>query len=408
MSKPLTDSEVQRLEPRLTAYKVSDSGTPGLYLLVGASGSKTWRFRYQKDRREHTITLGRYQPKAKPEHHMTLANARAAAWELKGELQAGGHPAERINEPASITFKEAAEDYLKYFARNGGRDNGPAAPATLANTRRVFENCKALYRKPIKTIRPAEYQAVIDARVDAGKYEDASKTRSFLNKVCRHAIAFDWLDKNPIPNLPTPPKATAANRVAITSPKQLGKLLRLIDTYEGAESIRAYLQILPHVFVRPGELRLARWGEFNFKKRTWTIPAERMKSRKADHVVPLSKQVVGLLLDHEIEDFDHDKKSYVFRSKTHRKRPISNNTPNYALRQLGIDTRKVHCAHGFRTTASTLLNEAGFDRDVIEVCLGHGDEDRIRAIYNRSQRRKARAELMQSWSDMLDRMKAKK
>jgi len=162
--------------------------------------------------------------------------------------------------------------------------------------------------------------------------------------------------------------------------------------------------ILPHVFTRPGELRLSQWQEYDFDNAVWTIPEGRMKMRKV-HFVPLSRQVIALL--GEAAAF-RGNGSYVFASVRTWQRPMSENTLNAALRRLGY-TGDEMVSHGFRSTASTLLNQSGlWQKDVIEKALAHSDEDEVRRIYNRSQYWDERLEMARWWSDYLDRLRVAK
>ena len=390
--KPLSDTMIARLKPDdwLDRPQKYYDTTRGLYLHVARTGRKTWRFRYQRNRKEHTQTLGRYVPDTKV--HMSLAQARREATRLQAEIEAGDYP---VREDG-VKFEAAARDYMEN-ALPGMR------PSTVATTNRMFKYAKPLYRLDIDKIRPVEFRDVIKRY--EGQAETPKKLRSFLNKVCRHAVGLGWCERNPIPDLPTKAqkKSDRKGRPAITDPIKFGALLRAMDAYDGHPTIKAALQILPHVFTRPGELRLAKWREFDFSANRWTIPTDRMKMDR-DQVVPMSKQVQVMFWEQHLYS-DDGPDSLVFPSVTHSERPISENTINLALRRLGYDTARVHTAHGFRKTASTLLNEAGKDREVIELCLAHGDPDKVRASYNFAEMMRDRTDLMQWWSDYLGTLK---
>jgi integrase len=378
-------------------------------LLVGTSGTKTWRFRYQRERREYVLTVGHFQPKGKAEHHMSLALARAGAYQLQAELQAGGHPAAKRDQnknPDSVTFEHAATEYIAYFMNGAGKHRRPAK-STQTYTNLAYRYCKPLYKRPIAEIQPQEFQAIIFGIVKEEKFEAARKTRGFLNKLCRHAYGMGWLPRNPIPDLPTPPAPNTDGFPAITTPARFGDLLRKLDAYDGNVVIRTALRLLPHVFLRPGELRLAKWREVDFKAEVWTIPADRTKLRR-NHKVPLSKQAWMILADYQMDMEYPGPGEFIFPSTTHRTRPMSDGTLNFALRHIGIDTKLVHTAHGFRKSASTLLNEAGKNKEIIELCLAHGDPDRVRADYNKAEMLAERKALMQFWSDTIDRLKKAK
>jgi len=196
------------------------------------------------------------------------------------------------------------------------------------------------------------------------------------------------------------PRAT--HYAAIIEPTELGGLLRSIDDYTGYPITKFALQIAPHVFVRPGELRHAEWHEFDLIERIWKIPAGKMKARRA-HAVPLSKQVVNHLTElAEMLGYD----GFVFPSARTSKRPMSENTLNAAFRRMGYSKDEV-TAHGLRATASTLLNESGlWNPDAIERALAHGDSNAVRGVYHRGKHWEERVRMAQWWSDHLDQLRA--
>jgi len=202
------------------------------------------------------------------------------------------------------------------------------------------------------------------------------------------------------------PAMRVTNYPAITEPKEVGRLLRHIDGYKGHSSIRYFLKVLPYVFCRPSELRLTEWREINFGDAVFTIPWPRMKTRRKsqkDHHVPLSRQVITLLK--ELQEFSGSGR-FLFPSIRAKTDTISDAGPLAALRDMGYD-QNTHCLHGFRSTASTLLNEkVGFRSDVIEYQLDHGDPSAVRAIYNRATYWQDRVEMMQKWADYLDGLRA--
>ena len=191
------------------------------------------------------------------------------------------------------------------------------------------------------------------------------------------------------------------HHAAITDPTRVGQLLRDVDEYRGFYATCCALRLAPLVFVRPGELRNARWGEFDLSAKEWRIPAVRMKE-KVEHIVPLSQQVVAILKDPHRLTGD---KELVFPSNRHRSKPLSENTLNAALRNLGYSKDEM-TAHGFRSMASTLLNEQGWNPDAIERQLAHMPKDTVRAAYNRAEHLPERRKMMQAWADYLDGLKS--
>jgi integrase len=193
------------------------------------------------------------------------------------------------------------------------------------------------------------------------------------------------------------PPARAKHHASITNPSEIGQLMRAIKSYIGAFPTACALQIAPYVFVRPGELRHAEWSEIDLDNAEWRIPPEKMKMRTT-HIVPLASQVVSILK--ELQPLTGSGK-YLFPSNRTRTRPISNNTINAALRRMGY-TKEQMTAHGFRSMASTLLNEQGWNKDAIERQLAHSERDGVRAAYNYAEYLPERKKMMQAWADYLD------
>ena len=218
----------------------------------------------------------------------------------------------------------------------------------------------------------------------------------------RYAVATARLASDPTRDLRGALTApTVMHYGAITDAKKVGELLRAIDEYEGSGVTKLALQIAPHVFVRPGELRHAEWSEIDLDGALWTIPAGKMKMRKAHHV-PLSRQAVELF---RMVQAVTGPIGFAFPSIRTRTRPMSENTINAGLRRLGYTTDEM-TAHGFRAMAATLLNESGkWNPDAIERALAHGDTDKVRAAYHRGAHWNERIEMAHWWSDYLDQLR---
>lgn len=197
------------------------------------------------------------------------------------------------------------------------------------------------------------------------------------------------------------PPAKVRHFASVREPREVGELLRAIDAFEGTLVVRCALRIAPLVFVRPGELRGAEWSEINTEDAEWRIAPDRMKMR-APHIVPLSKQVIDILT--ELRPLTADRR-YVFPSVRTWTKPISENTINAALRRIGYDKDQM-TGHGFRSIASTLLNEQGWNRDAIERQLAHAERDSVRAAYNYAEHLPERRRMMQAWADYLDQLRA--
>jgi integrase len=256
--------------------------------------------------------------------------------------------------------------------------------------------------RPIKAITAAELMAALRRIEGRGANETAHRAMQVCGRVFRFAVATGRAERDPSRDLSGALAPVKEKHLAsITDPQEVGALLRAIDAYNGEWITRCALRLAPLVFVRPGELRHARWSEINFDKAEWRIPATRMKMR-VQHIVPLSTQAIAVLRDLEQLTGKFD---FAFPGTRSRERPMSENTVTAALRRMGYSGDDM-TGHGFRSMASTLLNEQGWNRDAIERQLAHGERDAVRAAYNYAQHLPERREMMQAWADFLDHLKA--
>ncbi len=393
---PLTDTKIRSLQPKVGQYKVADE--KGLYLLVRPNGSKLWQHKVRFGGKEKTLSYGAY-----PE--IGLAKARKLRDENRALLLDGKDPAfER--KKAKIAAKVSADNSFEQVALEfiAKREKEGLAPRTIGKKKWFLSLLKPVIGPlPINDVDP---QLLLEAlkKIEAkGNYETAKKTRGFASQVFRFAVATSRAKSDPALLLQGALISRKAEHyAAILEPKEFGKLLRSIDGYTGQTITRLALQIAPHVFLRPGELRQAKWDEINLGQAIWTIPAERMKARKV-HAFPLSTQVVSMI--EQLKPLT-DSDGFVFPAFHTRKRPLSENTLTQALRRLGYSKDKVS-VHGFRATASTLLNESGqWNPDAIERALAHSEANAVRAAYHRSSYWDERVEMMQWWSNKLDELKA--
>jgi integrase len=395
----LTENRLRTLKPKDKSYKVADHR--GLYIEVTPSGGKLWRFRYRIGNVEKKLAIGPY-----PE--INLKQARNAADAARHSVAEGGDPAfekrkKKIRDEflSAQTFEAVAREYIEQMMVKNG-----LAQATLVKANYFLEQLTpAIGNRPIHDIEPFEVLAPLKRLEATGKHETAKKCRSFAGRVFRYGVATTRCKSDPTAMLKgalvTP---RAQHYAAILEPKELGGLLRAIDDYTGYLVTKYALQIAPHVFVRPGELRHAEWREIDLEDGVWKIPAGKMKARRP-HAVPLSKQVVGYLT--ELAKM-LGTEGYVFPSARSGKRPMSENTLNAAFRRMGYSKEEL-TAHGLRATASTFLNESGlWNPDAIERALAHGDSNVVRGIYHRGKHWDERVRMAQWWSDYLDELRAGK
>lgn len=391
----LTTVQIRALKPQARPYKVPDSG--GLFLLVQPTGALLWRFRYKVFGVERKLSLGTF-----PE--VSLQQARRLRDDARADIEEGGDPAGEKRQKrleaelaAKTTFELVATEYIQKMEREG------RSLATIKKARWFLELLSGIAKRPIASITPHELLDVLKRVERRGHHETAVRLRAFAGRIFRYGFATLRTDKNPADILRgalTVPQVR--HHAAIVEPKKVGELLRAIEDYNGRPETLYALRLAPHVFLRPGELRQAKWSEIDFADKVWRVPPERMKM-KQPHAVPLSRQVVFILQD--LRSLARSSE-FLFPALHTTLRPISENTMNVALRRLGFEHDEM-TSHGFRALASTLLNESGlWHPDAIERALAHGERDRVRAAYHRGAHWDERVRMAQWWSDYLDQLRA--
>ena len=387
---------VQNAKPRSKPYLLRDGR--GLHLLVNPNGRKLWRLRYRFAGKQNMLGFGAF-----PE--VSIAVARSKRDEARRLLSSGTDPSrqKKLDKLAAATaskntFRAIAEEHLANQEQSG------IAPSTLVKNRWYLLDLAApLANLPITEIAPAEILALLKKIEKSGRRETAKKVRGAIGSVFRLAITTLRATNDPTyPLRGALLKPTVTHRPAITDERMLGGLMVAIDEYDGWPTLKAALQFLALTMVRPGEVRFMRRSEVVWPKAMWRIPAERMKMRRP-HDVPLSRQATAILRD--IWNLSEDD-GLVFPSIRSVTRPLSENAMNAGLRRMGYSKHEM-CAHGFRSSASTILNERGYNPDVIETALAHQDEDETRRAYNRARYWPERLKLLQDWADLLDEFRKK-
>lgn len=394
---PLTALSIKALLPSEKTYRRSDE--KGLYIEVRPNGSKLWFLKYRVNGKEKRLGLGSYPD-------VSLADSRKARDAARIEVQAGRDPLfdrkmakieKRIG--AGNTFQSVAEDFITTKLEANNKAN-----STISKARWFLSHLSpSIGNRPIAEIEPAELLAALKKIEQRGHRETAVRTRNFASRVFRHGVATARCKSDPA-HLLTGALSTPVvkHHAAIVEPKLLGEFLRAIDEFSGGPIVHLAMQLSPHVFLRPGELRQGRWKEVNWEEANWTIPAGRTKLRRP-HTVPLSGQSLRILrkLEQHSGGFD-----LMFIGQRSHLRPMSENAINSAFRRMGFGSDVV-TAHGLRSTASTLLNESGkWHPDAIERALAHGHSDQTRGAYARGQHWDERVAMAQWWSDYLDRLRA--
>lgn len=393
---PITDVALRNARPRNRPYKLADGG--GLYLQVTTAGGKYWRLKYRFLGTEKLLSFGSYPV-------VSLAEARELRDNAKKLLIADVDPSEakkagkrEAKIAAAQTFGVVAKEYLAQ------QELEARTASTMTKNRWLLEDLAApLSNRPIAQITSPEVLDVL-RRIEAkGTHESAQRLRSAMARVFRFGIATGRATIDPTAALIG---ALVTHRVrhhpAITDSVAVGQLLRAIDGIDGSRVVRAALQIIALCFPRPGELRHAEWSEIDLDKAIWSVPAERTKMRRA-HVIALAPQAVIILRDLRIIS---GRSRLVFPGVRSNSRPLSENTLNAALRRLGYGVDEM-TSHGFRTIASTLLNESGeWSPDAIERALAHQDANAVRRAYARGEYWEERVRMAAWWGDHLDKLKS--
>ncbi len=393
---PLTQFAITNAKPAEKDYKLADGA--GLHLLVRQNGSKLWRFRYEFCGRENMLTFG-------PFPLTSLASARMKRDEARALLASGMNPSvkRKLDKIAAATaarntFGDVAADHLTHMEANG------TAATTMKKNRWMLQKlCSPIAKRPIAEITAAEILDLLKKVEKSGRRETATSLRGKIGSVFRYGVVTLRATTDPTFALKGALlKVKVKHRAAIIDELQLGALMKSIDEYDGWPTLRAALQLIALTMTRPGELRGMKRNEILFDKAIWRIPAERMKMRRP-HDVPLSMQAIEIIKD--IWPLSENGE-LVLPSIRSLDRPLSENAMNSALRRMGYAQEEM-TAHGFRSSASTILNERGFNPDVIEAALAHIDDNEIRRAYNRAKYLTERTKLLQEWADLLDIFKKK-
>ena len=392
---PLTDAKLRTLKPATKPYKVSDS--EGLHVLVTTTGSVLWRFAYRFEGKQKLLALGSYP-------FVLLAEARAARQEAKRLLKDGKDPSHerkiekrRQRVAAGHTFQAVADEWFDLR-----KDMWAKSYADRLRSRLDADLLPTLGPRPIASIEPIEVLDVVRKVEKRDAVEMAKRIMQMASAIFRYGVATSRCPRDPTFDLrgALKPAREIKSRSALAA-SELPDFLQRLSAYDGDDLTKLALELVLLTFVRTGELRFASWAEFeglDGDEPLWRIPPERMKMRRP-HLVPLSLQAVLVLAKLRKLNPRHDQ---VFPAPT-RSKVISENTMLYALYRMGYHGRAT--VHGFRKTASTVLNEQHYNRDWIEMQLAHA-EGSVRSIYNAAEWLPGRREMMQWWADYLDRRRA--
>lgn len=388
----LTINDVKSAKAGSKARKLTDER--GLYLLITPAGNRWWRFDYRFDGKRKTLSMGVY-----PEVSLKEARKRRdlARVQLSNKIDPGDLRKVMRQPQDAEAFEPIAREW---FVKNSANWSPSHSDKILA---RLEQNVFPwMGNRPMQEITAPELLVVLRRIESRGALETAHRVLQNCGQIFRYAVATGRAERDPTGDLrgalsPWRPK----HYPTIINPKAVGDLLRTIDGYQGGLIAKCALRLSPLLFVRPGELRRAEWGEINLDEAEWRLPAEKMKARHS-HIVPLSRQAVAIL--RELHPLTGGRK-WVFPGIRTGKEPMSENTVNAALRRLGYD-KTAFTGHSFRSMASTILHEQGWPSDVIERQLAHAERNSVKAAYNRAEHLPERRKMMQHWADYLDRLRA--
>jgi integrase len=385
----LTDKAIRNLKLKDRPFKVTDGG--GLFLWVQPNGGKWWRYRYRFAGRQKLLALGAYPD-------VSLLEARERHAQARKTLARGNDPGavkKEAKRQALLKSENTFETIAKEWCENR-RDTWVTSYYEAMLVRLENHIFPRLGNRPITEITAPEFLSVVRVVEKSGALDLAHRLMQASSQVFRYAMATGRAERNPIPDLRGALKTRTKKHQAYLKEDELPEYLKKLKAYDGHPQTRLALTFLLLTFVRTMELRGAQWAEINLDKAEWRIPAERMKMRDP-HIVPLSQQAVEVLK--EMKQFSGGL-DHVFPNQNKPKTCMSENTMLYALYRMGYHSKAT--GHGFRATASTILNENGFAPDIIERQLAHAERNEVRAAYNHAQYLPERRKMMQWWADYLD------
>jgi len=396
----LTDAKIRKLVTRTKVYKESDEN--GLYVEVRPSGKKFFRYRYRhpQTKKEQVLTLGQYPT-------VGLAVARSMRDDARALIVQGIDPNQHKKEVKikqqnkedsvpSMTFSQLFEEWHnhneKSLVYNYSKDIRERIEKHLL---------PHIGSKALDDIKPKDMIRALKTLEQAGILETMRRIKQYANRIFKYGVGYGYCETNPVANLPDDifQKVEKGNFAHTTDPKILAQILKALEIYTGDICTAKALQLQPYVFLRSKELAGIKWSEIDLDAGMIEIPAERMK-KKRPHLVPITKQILSIIEYMRPLSADCD---FLFPSPRTKTRPIGEQTLNPALHRLGF--KGIQTFHGFRHTASTLLNEMGFIGDVIEKQLTH-EQKGVRAVYNKAQYLPQRKQMMQAWANYLDGLKS--
>jgi len=392
MKRILTDAKLRNLKSKDKAYKVADGG--GFYLFVTKAGLKSYRYDCTLNGKRFTLTIGTY-----PE--LSLADARLKHEQIRTDIANGIDP--RAQKQQNKPFSYHAQETMKTL---------DLRPSTAYKRSKRME--KHLYpvldKIPVTEITAIHLLNLLKPIAEQGKRETAQLLSTYCRQTFDRLLSLQLIGVNPAESiarlLPKPKQST--NFAHITDPQLFAELLRGIDSYTGDYAVKQALKLMPLVLLRPVNIRFLKWEYIDVDGQLLTIPADDMKMNRP-HKVPLSRQALAII-ESMATITGNDELVFLSGNGQTTKKAMSENTLNQALIRVKINGkplgRGIMTTHGFRHTASTFLNEMGYNPDAVELQLAHASADRIRATYNKAELMPERTIMMQEWADYLDGLKA--
>jgi integrase len=395
MYMKLSEVEVRKTKPKAKSFKLSDGG--GMYLEVMPAGSKYWRLKFRFEGKEKRLALGVY-----PE--VSLSMARERRFEARKLLAIGVDPSanrkaakEAVNQKNQNSFEIITREWMSTHMAD-------KSPSHKDRVLRRFETYLFpwLGSKAISDITAPEILDCIKRIQKQNKLETAHRMLQSAGQVYRYAVQTARASRDITADLKGAlPPAVAKHMAALTEPADVAELLRAIDGFKGTFTVQSALRLAPLVFVRPSELRTAKWADIDLDTAEWSY---RVSKTQTDHLVPLSTQAINILKDiYPLSGHGE----FVFMGGHDPKKPMSDAAINASLKRMGYDTKTQITGHGFRAMARTILHERlNIDPHIIEHQLAHKVPDTLGAAYNRTKFIEQRKSMMQAWADYLDNLKA--
>lgn len=388
----LTELAIKNLKPRDKAYRVSDSG--GLCIEVSPAGSKLWRWRYYFQEKPQMLALGKYPAVSLAQARRLRDEAREKAKEGKQLTREKKLQKLRNQHKGENSFAKVAIRWME--AKHADLNEKYTKQCRARMEEHIFPMIGDL---PIADITIPDVVQVVEKIGNRGTIETAKRMKQLMGQIFRYAAQRGLCQHNPAADLRDILPTAEEKHHACIHPNEFPQLLKAMSARED-DMTKAAMQLLALTFVRTGELIGAEWSEIDWNREEWHIPKERMKMRRP-HVVPLSRQALEILWELKKKTGE---RTHIFFSAAAKDKHISNGAVLMALRRMGYRGRMT--GHGFRTMASTILNEKNYPSDWIERQLAHEDDDKIRGAYNRAEHLLERKKMMQEYADYLDVMRA--